>query len=195
MSRTNRDNAAMKAQLTIRDLLWFVLVCGLAVGGWLERAQLNRDHERALVIVQAELDELRQQLADPASSLDLEVIQGTWFRTSFTIGGVVQEESPDEGKIIIRGTHLQFPTPEDSWTIALDPTKTPKWFDYQGNIPRLNYDLLSSNADVINRGIYRLEGDTLTICTVPGGGKQYRPKNFESKGGTVHLQIYKRQKT
>jgi hypothetical protein len=44
------------------------------------------------------------------------------------------------------------------------------------------------------KGIYRLEDDTLTICSEEGGGRQnVRPKNFETKGNDrVVLIVLKR---
>jgi uncharacterized protein (TIGR03067 family) len=122
----------------------------------------------------------------PDRPSDLEKMQGTWYRTDLTIAGEVQDEKPGEVKIEIKGTRLQFPTPEDSWTITLDAKRDPKWFDYRGNKP--------PNTDTIHRGIYRLEGDTLTICTVRNGDEKDRPTKFESTGGAVWLQVYKRQR-
>jgi uncharacterized protein (TIGR03067 family) len=117
---------------------------------------------------------------------DLEKMQGTWYRTHLAIAGEIQDEKPGECKIEIKSTHLQFPTPEDSWTITLDPKRDPKWFDYRGN--------KAPNTSAIHRGIYRLEGDTLTICSVRNGDEKDRPTKFESTGGAVWLQVYKRQR-
>jgi uncharacterized protein (TIGR03067 family) len=119
-------------------------------------------------------------------SSDLEELQGTWYRTRLIIGGEVQKEPPGDGKIVIKGSHLQFPTPEDSWTITLDPKRNPKWFDYRGDI--------KPNTDTIYRGIYRLQGDTLTICSVRNGDEKDRPTKFESTGEAVWLQVFKRKK-
>jgi uncharacterized protein (TIGR03067 family) len=130
----------------------------------------------------------------PDRRSDLEKMQGTWYRTHLTIHGEVQDEKPGEVKIEIKGTHLQFPTPEDSWTITLDPRRDPKWFDYRGDIAPGNSRLLPSNTSTIHRGIYRLEGDTLTICDVRNGDEKDRPTKFESKGGAVWLQVFKRQR-
>jgi len=130
----------------------------------------------------------------PDRRSDLEKMQGTWDRTHLTIGGRLQEEPPADGKIEIKGTHLQFPTPADSWTITLDPKRDPKWFDYRGNISFAKDGKFPSNTDTIYRGIYRLEGDTLTICSVRNGSEKDRPTKFKSTGGAVWLQVFKRQR-
>ena len=134
----------------------------------------------------------------PGPRSDLEKMQGTWYRTRFVAGGEVQEEPPGDGTIVIKGTHLQWPTPEDSWTMTLDPTRDPKWFAYRGNISSAK-DPLPSNTDIAYRGIYRLEGDTLTICVFRGGKEKqfekYRPTKFESTPGSgVYLQVFKRKR-
>ena len=117
---------------------------------------------------------------------DLKAIQGTWCRTSLYIGGKRDTEIPGQIRIAITGTHLQFPTPDDAWTIALDAKKSPKLFDYRGATPH--------TKDIIFRGIYRLEGDTLTICCNKGAQEKDRPTKFESSGETVWLQVFERVK-
>jgi uncharacterized protein (TIGR03067 family) len=117
---------------------------------------------------------------------DLEKMQGTWYRTRLIVAGEDQDETPGEVKIEIKGTHLQFPTPEDCWTISLDPKHDPKWIDRRGN--------KRPNTDTIYRGIYRLEDDTLTICSVRNGDEKDRPTKFESTGGAMWLQVFKRKR-
>jgi hypothetical protein len=36
----------MKPQLTLRDLFWLVLVCGLALGWWVDHRAASIEHER-----------------------------------------------------------------------------------------------------------------------------------------------------
>src|SRR5262249_36573297 len=75
----------------------------------------------------------------------------------------------------------------------LHPERYPKWFDYSGDIPPFDPRGLPSNADTVFRGIYRLEGDTLTICSIYNGREKDRPTRFESTGGAGRRQGVKRQ--
>jgi uncharacterized protein (TIGR03067 family) len=117
---------------------------------------------------------------------DLKKMQGTWERVALTIGGAAHPEAPGQITIVITGTHLQFPSPQDAWTITLDAGKKPRHFDYRGAAPPVQ--------KITFRGIYRLEGDTLTICCVESARGEDRPTKFESLGGQVWLQVYKRKK-
>ena len=69
-------------------------------------------------------------------------------------------------------------------TLALDPTTSPKQMD----------DTLSTPVGTTRRiGIYKLDGDQLTLC-YNNTGKQ-RPGEFESKpGSSLALTILRRQK-
>jgi uncharacterized protein (TIGR03067 family) len=117
---------------------------------------------------------------------DLNKLQGTWTRVSLTIGGRRHDEGLDGTTIVITGTRLQFPTPHDAWMISLNAKKSPKLFDYTGATPTVK--------DFVFRGIYRLEGDTLTICCNQGKEDKNRPTKFESAGGHVWLQVFKRKR-
>lgn len=66
-------------------------------------------------------------------------------------------------------------------TFKLDPTRTPRW-----------YDRISTDGTP-RHGIYRLEGDRLTIC-LAGLGKD-RPTDFGTKQGDgLSLLVYQREK-
>ena len=79
-------------------------------------------------------------------------------------------------------------------TFAIDPSKDPKTFD------RIRKDKDDAKNDVVDKCIYKLDGDALTICSgyTPGGekaeyGTTERPKEFKSIGGGV-IHVYKRMK-
>jgi uncharacterized protein (TIGR03067 family) len=56
---------------------------------------------------------------------------------------------------------------------AIDPGHDPKWWDSIGQ---------GEYAGQVSRGIYKLEGNELTLCQPKPGGE--RPGNFESKPGS-----------
>ena len=118
-------------------------------------------------------------------------LEGDWTTKSFLRGGAElpkEKQFPDRlmtikgdtfsekraGKVAVRGT------------LKIDPTKNPKWMDatFLEGGPGLNETVL---------GIYRLEGDKLTVSCGKVGDP--RPTAFESKTGTsLRLIEYKRQK-
>jgi RNA polymerase sigma factor (sigma-70 family) len=93
--------------------------------------------------------------AAPVPRSDLERFQGTWWFANLEMNG--QAAQPGNTRMIFDGGQCQLdaggnPLP---MTFHLDPTKEPKTID-------LEYFL--GNDKVLGRGIYRLEGNRLTIC-------------------------------
>ncbi|SIO19617.1 uncharacterized domain TIGR03067 protein [Singulisphaera sp. GP187] len=113
--------------------------------------------------------------------------QGVWVLVSTeTDGQVVASESLKgrDVRMIFEDDRVIAKMGEKSLslgTFKLDPSRTPRWYDriYSDGTPR--------------RGIYRLEGDSLTIC-LAGLGKD-RPPGFGTKQGDgLSLLVYQREK-
>jgi uncharacterized protein (TIGR03067 family) len=136
------------------------------------------------------------QLADfpesslsPAHTAAAEELQGTWKVTEFHTeqGSRVVEE----GLIIpysFEGNKLITVGPGNVRVLIeyrLDPTKSPKQIDqlFTGGVI----------GPWIAKGIYKLEGDTLTICY--GGRNVARPTEFTAKPGDGRtMRVHKRVK-
>jgi uncharacterized protein (TIGR03067 family) len=115
---------------------------------------------------------------------ELKKLAGTWtlesrlsneseFKQAKALQYQVRIEG-DKWTVLIKGKG------SDSDTIVIDPSKDPKTIDRTGK-------------RTTQYGIYKLEGDTLTVAFGPPKGK--RPEKFESpKGSNVILSVYKRAK-
>jgi uncharacterized protein (TIGR03067 family) len=139
---------------------------------------------RALILVAAMAT---LAAADDTSKNDLDVLQGTWQMQSVTSDG---KEAPAaeiaKTRFVIAGNKL---TPMEGdrkgpeFTITVDATKKPATLDLKG---------VGQNRGEVH-GIYRLDGDTLTICSAEP--PTARPEDFTSTAGSkVELLVLKRDK-
>jgi len=112
--------------------------------------------------------------------------QGTWITTSSIFDG--QPASPElvrSIRRIVTDDHVVWERDGKRFagtTIVLDPTKEPKTIDVipDGGPNRGEHIL----------GIYKLEGDTITICMA--GPAQPRPREFKAeKGSGFTLRTFK----
>ena len=103
----------------------------------------------------------------------IDELQGSWFG-----------KSGSEARIV--GDNLTYyqngAATGPSYALTLNPTASPREYDARGvgKWSSLKFD-----------GIYKIEGDTLTMCSVPTGG--IRPKTFVAVG-SAGLYIMKRRK-
>jgi uncharacterized protein (TIGR03067 family) len=114
---------------------------------------------------------------------DLQQLQGEWVPVSSVLEGGTVTIEPDKDILVFKGRRLSFVsrgTASARWTVILGPSRKPKTIDLRGDDP----------TDSV-LGIYRLEGDTLTICN--GNSDGARPADFVGRRG-VWLAVYKRSK-
>ena len=115
---------------------------------------------------------------------DEEKILGTWAVVSGEEGGQkAPEERIKEGKLIFAADGkltAKLGEREQEFTYQLDPAKKPKEFSVMDDKGRTML------------GIYKLDGDTLTVCYDRTG---HRPAEFDSPEGTrIVLEVFKRVK-
>lgn len=124
---------------------------------------------------------------DPASTKDLEGLQGTWKLVSaMQDGKALPDEKVKETTIVFKHDTFQFPKLAEYatsrlGTIKIDATKTPK-----------QMDAISTNKEVM-LGIYELNGDIYKVCFAPVG--KSRPSELGSNPGSGYiLQVWERKK-
>jgi uncharacterized protein (TIGR03067 family) len=122
--------------------------------------------------------------------LEWKKLQGVWALTSLKEGTkAIPEERITAAaiKLIIEPGRASIKEEAKTVEVSLtiDPAKSPKQIDMRGTPPGQKPQTAS--------GIYKLEGDTLTICYDPSG--KNRPTEFKAQPGPNQVQeAYRREK-
>lgn len=117
--------------------------------------------------------------AKAAPGGDLARLQGTWDRVRPQVAGVMA------ARWEIRGNALAIVDERDDGVVSrltaeirLDEGATPRAIDTVLNVPK---------GTVTERGIYKIEGDTLTVCI--GRISERRPSEFRDAAGEVPARL------
>lgn len=132
---------------------------------------------------------------DDALKKELARLEGVWKISEALHGGeVVEQSEPEEfefkaGKLLVRkGDRAPI-----TMTLRLDLSPDPKLLDWTTD-PKGKFD----DADKFAEGIYKLDGDTLTVCYHVRDNrfaKGSRPTEFKSaEGSDSMLIVFKRAK-
>ena len=124
-----------------------------------------------------------------AAKEDLKKLQGEWAPTAIQING---EKAPDKKlartKLVVKDdkfTALEDNEVSDESTARLDPAQDPKAVDLAFTA--------GPDKDKSVQGIYKLDGNVLTVCVAEPGKE--RPKELSSAEGSGQiLLVFKRAK-
>jgi uncharacterized protein (TIGR03067 family) len=115
-----------------------------------------------------------RQPAEPKPKPDSELIQGPWSVVGLEAGGKAQPEKAFRGNTFTftkdKAVLKEWAYPSIEYTFALDPTKAPKAIE-----------LTTTKGGHVVHGMYKLDGDELTLCVSVGGSQ--RPTEFATKAG------------
>jgi uncharacterized protein (TIGR03067 family) len=120
-----------------------------------------------------------------AAQKELKALHGRWRVEKYLMKD--REESPPEEQVIkIKGRFLLTNGEVEAEFAAIDPGTSPKCLDVNLRDP--------GRKDPIAEGVFKLDGDTLTICLYLGEGKN-RPTGFDPpKDEEVMVAVLKRVK-
>ena len=111
----------------------------------------------------------------------LESLQGNWTVVKVTKNGRIEpEENLKEALLKIEGDKytVREGKTEFAATLSIDPTTSPK---------SIELIFRDEGKTFTSKGIWMLEGDTLTLCV--GAPEVPRPKEFRSERDSEHLLI------
>lgn len=120
----------------------------------------------------------------------LKALEGKWTTAEVEAGGKVFPKGTFDFTMVIGADGKstgKMPTGEFQFTITVDPKKKPRTMD----------NLHETGADKGKKqyGIYKLEGDKLTVCMTPRGAPESdRPTEFTSKGSKSVVFVFERIK-
>jgi uncharacterized protein (TIGR03067 family) len=120
---------------------------------------------------------------------DLKKMQGSWTTVRRTYGGKPMT-GRGEMTVVISGDRVKYLVDgmvRTEWIITLDAKKQPKIFDRK--------KVSGAGAGQILRGVYRLEGDTLSTCYCQERGVSLeRPTDLEGAKAGEWLHVMRRKK-
>ena len=126
----------------------------------------------------------------PDAEKELEKLQGEWTMVSLEERGEkTQDEVVSRMKLTVNGdkwiVRRRGQDMELKYTIKIDPSQNPKALNLT---PDVGY------RDYVSLGIYKLKGDTMTLCRTTETGDIDRPREFKTTREEGILVVWKRTK-
>jgi uncharacterized protein (TIGR03067 family) len=121
-----------------------------------------------------------------AAQKELQKLQGKWKVVKICAKGMEYQPEKGDPELIgeFKGRTFSFTGAEKAEVVAIDPTTDAKCLDMKS--------LEKARNGVVDEGIFKLDGDTLTICFYQGQGKN-RPASFDvPKEPDTVLAVFKR---
>jgi len=118
---------------------------------------------------------------------DLKEMRGDWAQVSLNVAG--QGRTVGSYTLRIDGDRLTWLSEEKAfvaWAVTLDSRKKPKSINATG--------VEGSVKGAAFVGVYKLEGDTLTICYIRSPGQREETAGFDPSKPGVWLEVFKRKK-
>jgi RNA polymerase sigma factor (sigma-70 family) len=175
--------AMLLTQLKTASVVLLVVLFGIGSG---LLVMAGAAHDKQSLPPASNSGEKRADAFNEAAKKDLQALQGDWILQSIEENGMkVELGDNQQGILTFKDTTWSFaPTNEQGEVVALDPTTNPKLIDIKST-PK-------GREAFVKEGIYKLDGDTLTICL---GKDKNRPTNFDPpKEAGTKLMTHKRAK-
>lgn len=125
----------------------------------------------ALPVFAAE-EPAKSSAAEPAKA-DIDLLQGSWRIAELEISGQKNSPTGDDARIEFSKDRLKSGKGAELFVVKLESGTNPKLIDFER--------IEGSEATQSLEGIYKLEGDKLTICVSIGEGVRVRPTEFTGK--------------
>jgi uncharacterized protein (TIGR03067 family) len=129
---------------------------------------------------------------EDAAAKALQQFQGTWTLEAVEANGMkldaqAMKNAGQEIILIVREARftLKLKRGDMEGTLTLDATRQPRAYNAKGTDPE------GMTHEVV--GIYKIDGDTLTVCAVAAGKE--RPTEFKADAGSeAVIQVFKKNK-
>jgi uncharacterized protein (TIGR03067 family) len=118
---------------------------------------------------------------DDKNAADGKALAGGWKLTSINYDGDNRDVPGDDGAFVKFKDGKLLIKDVEAFSYKFDATTDPKIIDFT--------NLTEENKGQVLEGIYKVDGDTLTICLWSGMGTKSRPAIFEAKPGTGHVLV------